>query len=60
MEIQSLRTLKYGENDGASTNVLAPAIALKNILENCTLKCIAARLRVKSLRSFRQGLYVYM
>ncbi len=46
METQSLRTLKYGENDGASKNVLAPAIALKNIFENFTLKCIAARLRV--------------
>ncbi len=49
METQSLRTLKYGENDGASKNVLAPAIALKNIFENFTSKCIAARLRVKSL-----------
>ncbi len=29
METQSLRTLKYGENDGASKNVLAPAIRLK-------------------------------
>ncbi len=47
MKTQSLRTLKYGENDGTSKNVLALAIALKNIFENCTLKCIAARLRVK-------------
>ncbi len=47
METQSLRTLKYGENDGTSKNVLAPAIELKNTLENFTLKCIAARIRVK-------------
>ncbi len=28
-------------------NVLASTITLKNIFENCTLKCIAAHLRVK-------------
>ncbi len=27
METQSLHTSKYGENDGASKNVLAPAIS---------------------------------
>ncbi len=45
METQSLRTLKYGENDGASKNVLAPVIALKNILENFTLKLYCCELK---------------
>ncbi len=49
MEMQSGRTLKYRENDGTNNNMLASAITLKTIIENCTLKCIAARLRVKMI-----------
>ena len=50
METQSLRTLKYGENDGAREKNASLSNRAKNIFKIFTLKSIAARLRIVRLK----------